>query len=144
MVEDYTFPVDGVGTTRSATVCYGHYIEAGFVLCIIYICIKLWRMRWAGHVARMGEKRNAYRILVGDPEGKRPLGRPRRRWVDNIKIDLREIGWDGGDWIDLAQNRDHWRALVKAVMNLRVPENAGKFLCGCTIVRFSRSAQLHE
>jgi hypothetical protein len=68
-----------------------------------------------------GEKRNAYRILVGMPEGKRPLGRPRRRWVDNIKMDLREIGWDGIDWIDLAQNRDQWRALVNAVMNLRVP-----------------------
>jgi hypothetical protein len=60
------------------------------------------RMRWAGHVARMGAKRNAYRILVGKPEGNRPLGRPRRRWVDNIKMDLREIGWDGMDWIDLA------------------------------------------
>jgi hypothetical protein len=76
---------------------------------------------WAGHVARMGAKRNAYRILVGNPEGKRPLGRPRRRWVENIKMDLREIGWDGGDWIDRAQDRDQWRALVKAVMNLRVP-----------------------
>jgi hypothetical protein len=64
------------------------------------------RMRWVGHVARMGEKRNAYRILVGMPEGKRPLGRSRRRWVGNIKMDLREIGWDGMDWIDLAQNRD--------------------------------------
>jgi hypothetical protein len=81
--------------------------------------IKSRRMR--GHVARMGEKRNAYRILVGDPEGKRPLGRPRRRWVDNIKIDLSEIGWDGGDWIDLAQDRDQWRALVRAVMSLRGP-----------------------
>jgi hypothetical protein len=68
----------------------------------------------------MGEKRNADRILVGNPEGKRPLGRPRRRWVDSIRMDLREIGWDGGDWIDLAQNRDQWRALVRAVMNLRV------------------------
>jgi hypothetical protein len=68
-----------------------------------------------------GEKRNAYRILVENPEGKRPLGRPRGRWVDNIKIDLREIGWDGMDWIDLAQDRDHWRVLVIAVMNLRVP-----------------------
>jgi hypothetical protein len=63
-------------------------------------------MRWAGHVARMGEKRNAYRLLVGKPEGKRPLGRPRRRWVDNIKIDLLEIGWGGVDWICLAQDRD--------------------------------------
>jgi hypothetical protein len=76
-------------------------------------------MRWAGHLARMGEKRNAYRILVGKPEGKRPLGRPRRRWVDNIKMDLREIGWDGMDWIGLAQDRDQWRALVNMVMNLR-------------------------
>jgi hypothetical protein len=69
----------------------------------------------------MGAKRNAYRILVGKSDGKRPLGRPRRRWVDNIKMDLREIGWDGMDWIDLAQDRDQLRALVKAVMNLRVP-----------------------
>jgi hypothetical protein len=68
--------------------------------------IKSRRMRWAGHVARMEAKRSTYRILVGNPEGKRPLGRLRRRWVDNIKIDLRYIGWDGGDWIDLAQDRD--------------------------------------
>jgi hypothetical protein len=68
-----------------------------------------------------GEKRNAYRILVGKPEGKRPLGRSRCRWVDNIKIDLREVGWDGMDWISLVQDRDHWRALVKTVMNLQVP-----------------------
>jgi hypothetical protein len=68
----------------------------------------------------MGEKRNACRILVGNPEGKRPLGRPRRRWVKNIKMDHREIGWDGMDWIDLAQDRDQWRALVNAVRNLRV------------------------
>jgi hypothetical protein len=79
------------------------------------------RMRWAGHIAGMGEKRNAYRILVGMPEGKRPLGRRRRKWVDNIKMDLREIRWDGMDWIDLAQNRYQWRALVNTVMNLRVP-----------------------
>jgi hypothetical protein len=64
---------------------------------------------------------NAYRILVGKPEGKRPLGRPRRRWMDNIKIDLRKIEWDGVDWIDLAPDRDQWRALVNSVMNLRVP-----------------------
>jgi hypothetical protein len=69
----------------------------------------------------MGEKRNASRILDGNPEGKRPLGRPRRTWVDNIKMDLREIGWHGMDWIDLAQDRHQWRALVNTVMNLRVP-----------------------
>jgi hypothetical protein len=79
------------------------------------------RMRWAGHVARMGEKRNAYRLLVGKPEGKRRLGRPRCRWVDNIKMDLLGIGWGGVDWIGLAQDRGKWRALVNAVMNLRVP-----------------------
>jgi hypothetical protein len=68
----------------------------------------------------MGEKRGAYRILVGRPEGRRPLGRPRCRWEDNIKMDLREVGWVGMDWIELAQERDRWRALVNAVMNLRV------------------------
>jgi hypothetical protein len=83
--------------------------------------LKSRRMRWAGHVARKGDKRNAYRILVGNPEEKRPLGRPRCRWVNNIKMDLREIGWDGMDWIDLAQDRDQWRGLVNAAMNLRVP-----------------------
>jgi hypothetical protein len=69
----------------------------------------------------MGETRNAYRILVGKPEGKRPLGRPRRRWVNNIKMYLGEIRWDGRDWIELAQDRDQWRALVNTVMNLRIP-----------------------
>jgi hypothetical protein len=74
-----------------------------------------------GACSTNGDKRNAYRILVGNPEGKRPLGRPRRRWVNNIKMDFREMGWDGRDWIDLAQDRDQWRALVNAVMNLRLP-----------------------
>jgi hypothetical protein len=69
----------------------------------------------------MGEKRNAYRLLVGKPEGKRPLGRPRRGWMNNINMDLLEIGWGGVDWIGLAQDRDKWRALVNVVMNLRVP-----------------------
>jgi hypothetical protein len=83
--------------------------------------IKSRRMRLAGHAARMWEKTNAYRILVGKPERRRPLGGPRCRWVDNIKIELREKGWDGVDWVDLAQDRDQWRALVNTVMNLRVP-----------------------
>jgi hypothetical protein len=83
--------------------------------------IKSRRMRWAGHVARMREDRNAYRILVGNSEGKRPLGRPRRSSVDNIQIDLREIGWDGVDWIDMAQDRHQWSVLVNTVLNLRVP-----------------------
>ena len=78
-------------------------------------------MRWAGHVARMGEGRGAYRVLVGKPEGKRPLGRPRRRWVDNIRMDLQEVGCGYMDWIGLAKDRDRWRTLVSAVMNLRVP-----------------------
>ncbi|KAJ4426318.1 hypothetical protein ANN_27132 [Periplaneta americana] len=81
--------------------------------------IKSRRLRWAGHVARMGESRNAYRVLVGRPAGKRPLERPRRRWEDNIKMDLREVGYDGRDWINLAQDRDQWRAYVRATMNLR-------------------------
>jgi hypothetical protein len=83
--------------------------------------IKSRKMRWAGHVARREPKTNVYRILVGEPEGKILQGRPRRRWVDNIKMDFRDIGWDGMDWIDLAQNRDQWRALVNTVMNLRIP-----------------------
>jgi hypothetical protein len=83
--------------------------------------IKSRRMKLAGHVARMGEKRNAYRLLVGKPEGKRPLGTPRQRWVDNIKMDLAEIGWDGVDWICLAHDREKWMVLVNSVMNLRVP-----------------------
>jgi hypothetical protein len=83
--------------------------------------IKSRRMRWAGHVARMGEKRNVYRLLVGKAKGKRPLGRPRRGWIDNIKMDLLEIELSVVDWIGLAQDRYRWRALVKAVMKLRVP-----------------------
>jgi hypothetical protein len=83
--------------------------------------IKSRKMRWAGHVERMGEKRNAYRLLVGKSEGKRPLGRLRRRWVDNIKMDLGEVGWGGVDWIIRAQDKNRWRALVNSVLNLRVP-----------------------
>jgi hypothetical protein len=79
------------------------------------------RMRWAGHEARRGEKRKAYRLLVGKPEGWRPLGRPRRRWLDNIRMDLVELGWGDLDWIVLAQDRNRYGALVNMVMNFRVP-----------------------
>jgi len=82
--------------------------------------IKSRRMRWAGHVAHMGEDRGVYRVLVGKPEGRRPLGRPRRRWGDNIRTDLQEVRCGYMDWIGLAQDRDRWRTLVSAVMNLRV------------------------
>ena len=83
--------------------------------------IKSRRMRWAGHVACMGEERGVYRVLLGKPEGKRPLGRPRRRWVDNIRMYHQEVGCGYVDWIGLAQDRDSWRTLVNAVMNVRVP-----------------------
>jgi hypothetical protein len=82
--------------------------------------------------------------LVGKPEGKRPLGRPRRRWVGDIKMYLREIGRDGVDWIDMAEDRDQWRALVNTVLNLRVPCNAGKFVSDCRIDGSSRRAQLRQ
>ena len=83
--------------------------------------IKSRRMEWAGHVAHMGEERGVYRVLVGTPEGRRPLGRPRRRWVDNIRMDIQEVGCGYMDWIGLARDRDRWRTLVSAVMNVRVP-----------------------
>jgi hypothetical protein len=83
--------------------------------------IKSRRTRWARHVVWFGEKKNAYRILVRKPEGKRPLGTPSRRRVDNIKIDLRETAWDDMDLIDLTQDRDQWRALVNTIMSLQVP-----------------------
>jgi hypothetical protein len=83
--------------------------------------IKSRGIRWAGHVARMGEKRNAYRLLVGKPERKRPLGRQRRRWVVNVRMDHGEVGWGDVDWIGLAQDRNKWRALVNSVLYLRVP-----------------------
>ena len=85
-------------------------------------------MRWAKNVTRMGERRGVYRVSVGKPEGKRPLGRPRRRWEDNIKMDLKEMGCEGMDWIELSQDRDRWRALVNAVMNLRGSIKYGEFL----------------
>ena len=88
---------------------------------IINFLLKSRRMRWAGHVARMRERRGVYRVLVGKHEGKRPLGRPRRRWEDNITMDLQEVGCGGMDWIELAQDRDRRRALVSAVMKFRIP-----------------------
>jgi hypothetical protein len=83
--------------------------------------VKSRRMRWAGHVARMGEERGVHRVLVGKPEGKRPLGTPKRRWEDNIKMNVQEVGGGRGDWMELAQDRDRWRALVSTVKKLRVP-----------------------
>jgi hypothetical protein len=106
--------------------------------------IKWRRMRWVGHVARMGEKRNGYRLLVGNPEGKRSLGRPRHRWMDNIRMDLGEVGWGDVDWIGLAQDRNRWRAHVNSILNLLVPRNAGKLSSGLTCSGLSSSAQLHR
>jgi len=90
----------------------------------------------------MVEGRGVHRVLVGKPEGKRPLGRPRRRWEDNVKMDIREVG-GGGDWRELGQDRDRWRALVNTVMNFRVPQSAGNFLTSCKPVSFSRRMLLH-
>jgi hypothetical protein len=104
--------------------------------------IKL-RMRWAGHVARMGEKRNVYRLLVGKPEGTRPLGRPRLMSVDNIKMDLVDIGLSVVDWIGLAQDRYRWRALVHAVINIRVPYIAVNLPSGRTTCGLSSGTQIH-
>jgi len=100
-------------------------------------------MGWACGV--YGWRLGVYRVLVGKPEGKRPLGRPRRRWVDNIRMDLKEVGCGNVDWIGLAQDRDRWRTLVSAVMKLRVPWNAGNFLTSCKPVSCSgRTASWSE
>jgi hypothetical protein len=96
-------------------------IELSYSSVNIFRVIKASRLRWAGHMARMGEGRGVHRVLVRKPEGKRPLGRPRCRWEDNIKLDLREIGIDGVNWIRLAQNRVQWWAFVNTVMNVLVP-----------------------
>jgi hypothetical protein len=102
------------------SVAFGEdYVTRNLMICTHHQ--KSRRMRWAGHVTRMGKGRGAYRVLVGRPEGRRPLGRPRRRWEDDIKMYLGEVGWGALEWIDLAQDTDRWRTLVNAVMNLRVP-----------------------
>ena len=107
----------------------------------VYNNIEKNEMGWACGAYGWGE--GVYRVLVGIPEGKRPLGRPRRRWVDNIRMDLQEVGYGYMDWIGLAQDRDRWRTLVSAVMNLRVPWNTGNFLTSCKPVSCSRRTLLH-
>jgi hypothetical protein len=106
MFNQLTWPI-----ARSNLINFGHRKSLRFYKIAI----------WTGHAVRMGAERNAYRILVGKPEEKRPLGTPRRRWMDNIKMDLRDIGWSVMDWIELGENMDQWRALVDTVMNVRVP-----------------------
>jgi hypothetical protein len=108
----------------------------------VIVMIKSRQMRWARHVAQRGG--DAYRIFVGKPKGKRPLGRPRLRVVDPIILDLRQIELHCMDWIDLAQDSDQWNAFGNTAVNLRVPYNAGKFLSGCTTISFSRSVLHHE
>ena len=114
------------------SVCFSSYSLSHFCIKVFFLLshnivrvIKWRRMRRAGHVARMGEEMGLYRVLVGKPQGRRPLGRPRRRWVDNIRTDLQEVGCGYMDWIGLAQDRDGWRTFVSAVMNLRVREIRG-------------------
>jgi len=117
------YPHQYTSVNRNIWQCVRLPLQREIVLSAVWIksVIKSIRIRWAGHVAHMGEERGVYRVLVGKPERKRPLGRPRRRWVDNIRMDLQEVGCGYMDWIGRAQDRDRWRTLVSAVMNLRVP-----------------------
>ena len=114
-------------TAKCDGLCHRRKLANGIVGRGSTIGIMIWyvfncrRMRWAGHVSRMGEDRGVHRVLVGKPEGKKPLGRPRRRWEDNIKMDLQEVGGGSGDWMELAQDRDRWRALVGTTRDFRVP-----------------------
>jgi len=116
-------------------VCFRHSTSHNFP--------KYYQSSWVGHVARMGQGRGVYRILVEKPEGKRPLGRPRRRWEDNIKMDIQEVGRGCGDWMELAQDRDRWRALVSTVMNLGVRKLRGISGLAAEPVSFSRRTLLH-
>jgi hypothetical protein len=104
---------------------------------ILLNVIKSRRMRWDGHVAHVGEGRRVYRVLIGRPEGKRPLGRPRHRWENNMKMDLREIGIDGANWIQLAQDQVQWQACVNTVMNFRFHQKAGCFLISLVTISFN-------
>ena len=104
---------------------HNHELSDLYSLPNIVRVVKSRRMKWTGHVAHMGKGRDVHRVLVGKPEGKRSLGRPRCRWEDNIKMDLQEVVGGCGDWMELAQDRDRWRALVRTVMNFRVPKVRG-------------------
>jgi hypothetical protein len=119
----YRFQELVTGPTLKQQISVHNLSNYSFRINMIFIIIVVTsrRMRWAGHVARMGERRSVYRILVWSPEGKRPLGKLRRRWEDNIKMNLRKIEIDGANWIRLAQDRVQWRAFMNTVMNLRVP-----------------------
>jgi hypothetical protein len=128
---------------RSCKKLYNHELHGLYSSPNVVRVIKSRRMRWAGHVARIGEGRGVYRVLGGRPEGKRPLGRPRYRWEDNIKMDLREIVIDGVNWIRLAQDKVQWQIFVNTVMNLRVSQRKHDFLTSLVTVRFSNYVLHH-
>jgi len=134
----------GEGTGEWRKLCNGELHDLYSSANIIRV-IKSNRMRWAGHVARMGDSRGVYNVLMGKPEGKLPLGRPRRRWEDRsiIKMDLQEVGWGGMDWIELAQDRKRCRTLLNAAINPWVPYNGQNSLTCRGPVTFSRRTLLH-